>query len=185
MPSKPHPETPTSRRLAPWLIAGGSIAAGLVLLAGAAWFLAPRWFPDQVLANSPWVGPTMRAAVGIEIRRHGGGSGPPPLQTWVGVSGERCAALVPYLRGEDPNAKRIALVALAGLNGLGRPPAVDAARCELLHDPSPTTQLLAAIELSDPASIPALEAMGTDPDPQVAKAVAETLVRLKAEPAAR
>ncbi|MBA3936695.1 MAG: HEAT repeat domain-containing protein [Planctomycetes bacterium] len=172
------PDNAPRPRLGPWLITGAVIPAVVVLLAGAAWVLAPRWFPNQVVKYSPWVGPAMRAAVGIESRRHGGGSGQPPLQMWVGESGERCEALIPYLRGDDLVARRIALVALAGLNGLDRPGAVDAALRELLHDPNRNNRMLAVMNLGNPESIPALEALVKDPDTGVAAEAAGRLQQL-------
>jgi hypothetical protein len=175
------PDNAPRPQLAPWLLAGVVVSAVVALLDGAVWYLAPLWLPAQTLQYSLWLDPAMRTAVAIEERSPGVNAGSAALQMWAQTP-ERCANLVPYLSGADPIRRRLAMEALAALSDLNQLPAVDAALRDLLHDPDRSIRLLAVEGLTDPASIPALEALRDGPDEGAIEAVERVLARLRVRP---
>jgi hypothetical protein len=118
------PDTAPRPRLASWLLAGAVVAAAAALLAGAGWFLAPRWFPELVVRRSPWADPVVRAAVIIELRNVSIGrsnTGALALLRWAHGGPARSAALTAYVFSADPTARRLALQIYLSPNGVADP----------------------------------------------------------------
>lgn len=172
------PDAAPRPRLAPWLIGGALVPVVVAALAGAAWFMVPRMWPTFTIAYSPWISPVMRAELVIALVSPGGLDGA-SLANWTSGDPSRVLALSAYLQSPHQLERILTLHALSYLRSVERPSEVDMALCKVLHDPDPHFRRLAVIDLTDAHSIPALEAIGRDPDPDVADAVAKALLLLR------
>lgn len=165
-------------RLAPWVIAAAVVPViSFAVLAIFVWFVIPPVRPSSIWTYSPWAAPVVRMGVVQEGRLPG--TGALSIIEWARESGERCDRLIPYLGSTDRQTRLVVVGALEGLTGLQKPRPIDGALIPLLSDPDPLIRAYAAGAMMEPSSIPALEAHGIDPIPEVAAAIDLVLERLR------